>query len=38
MNGNIVYGNRNFMPFFMSSLPAGGGYGSTGSSTYGKWY
>ena len=33
MTGNIVYGNRNFMPFFMTSLPAGGsevvkGYGS----------
>ena len=31
---NVVYGNRNFMPFFKLTLPEGGG---TGNETYGMW-
>ena len=25
LTNNVVYGNRNFMPFFMTSMPTGGG-------------
>ena len=34
INENVVYGNRNFMPFFIFTMPTGGG---TDTSNYGEW-
>ena len=34
ITGNKVYGNRNYLPFFMNNMPAGGG---NSLSKYGAW-
>ena len=34
LTNNVVYGNRNFMPFFMTSMPTGGG---EVKKNYGGW-
>lgn len=34
ISGNAVYGNRNFMPFFIFNMPQ---YGGTNTSSYGDW-
>ena len=34
MNDNVVYANRNFLPFFKNSMPTGGG---NNLSNYGAW-